>query len=68
MNPDISRMLPLFGCFRVVKPVLQGFATDELAPTDRYVGERSGAGHPAIQKTGQMCLRTAEELRHFGER
>jgi hypothetical protein len=68
MNPDISRMLSLFGGFRSLQPVLQRIAADQLSAPDRNVWKRARTWNSAIQKIGEMGFRTAEEPSDFQER
>lgn len=68
MNPDIFRMLSLFGGFRILQPVLQRLAADQLSAPDRNVWKRARTWNSTIQKIGKMRFRTAEEPSDFRER
>lgn len=68
MNPDIVRMLSLFGGFRILQPVLQRIAADQLSAPHRDVWERARTWNSAIEKIGKMRFRTAEDPSDFRKR
>jgi hypothetical protein len=67
MNPDISRMLPLFGGLRIAQPVVQCIAANELSAADSNVREWVCSANSTVQKIRKMCLRATEDPSHFRE-